>query len=274
VLRKPFPDLMRELVLDPLGMSDSSFEQPSPSGAAAKVAMAHPWNGVQTPGGYHVYPEMAAAGLWTTAADLARLGVEVMRALRGDPSKLELSQETIAGMLRPQLQAKKIGQDFVGLGWFCAGNDKEFRFGHAGWNEGFLSEMRMFPALGKGAVVMINSIQGWFLRNELIDAIGREYRWPSSQNIPAAVPMTAGIAYAGLYRSDDGETVLVSQEAERLLIHFGQQGPLPLFQTIGDGFFARAISLRTQFNGPDPARPASLTIVHGGESTRFNRVDR
>lgn len=273
-LGKPFPDLMRELVLDPLGMSDSSFEQPLPSDAAAKVAMAHPWNGVQTPGGYHVYPEMAAAGLWTTAADLARLGTEVMRALRGDPSKLGLSQETIACMLRPQLPDQKIGEAFVGLGWFCAGNDKEFRFGHSGGNEGFLANMRMLPALGKGAVVMINSMQGWFLQKELTDAIGREYRWPSFEIIPSAVPMTLGIAYAGLYRSDDGATILVSQETETLLIQFGRQEPLPLFKTIGEEFFAKAINLSMRFNGPDPVRPASLTTSHGGKSTSFNRVDR
>jgi hypothetical protein len=86
--------------------------------------------------------------------------------------------------------------------------------------------------------------------------------------------MTAGIAYAGLYRSDDGATVLVSQETERLVIHFGRQEPLPLFQTIGEEFLAKAINLRTRFNGLDAARPASLTIVHGGKSTSFNRVDR
>jgi CubicO group peptidase (beta-lactamase class C family) len=202
--------------------------------------------------GYHVYSEMAAAGLWTTAADLARLGAEVMRALRGDPSKLELSRETVAGMLRPQLPAQTIGQPFVGLGWLCSGKDNEFQFGNTGGNEGFLAEMRMFPALGQGAVVMVNSIQGWFLRNELIDAIGREYRWPRPQSIPTAVPMTTGTAYAGLYRSDDGATVQVTQETERLLIHCGQQKPLPVFQTVGEEFFAKAINLRVRFGGPAP----------------------
>jgi CubicO group peptidase (beta-lactamase class C family) len=197
VLRKPLPDLMRELVLDPIGMSDSTFEQPLPAVMVARAAMAHPWNSVQAQGGWHVYPEMAAAGLWTTAGDLARLGVEVMRALRGDSSRLELSREAIASMLRPQLRDQRIGQDFVGLGWFCAGKDEEFQFGHRGRNEGFVAEMKLFPAPGQGAVVMINSIQGSDLPNALINAIGREYRWPHPKSVPIAIPMTAGIATPG-----------------------------------------------------------------------------
>ncbi len=82
---------------------------------------------------------------------------------RGDPTKLELGREAIADMLRPQLPDQNIGQDFVGIGWFCSGKDDAFQFGHLGQDEGFLAEMRMFPTRGQGAVVMVNSIQGWFL---------------------------------------------------------------------------------------------------------------
>jgi CubicO group peptidase (beta-lactamase class C family) len=216
---------------------------------------------------------MAAAGLWTTAADLARLGAEVMRALRGDSSKLALSQETLAGMLRPQLPDDKIGQSFVGLGWFCAGKDEEFQFGHQGANEGFLADMRMFPARGQGAVVMINSIQGWFLRGELVDSIGREYRWPRPRDLPTATPMTPGIAYAGRYRGRDGETVRVMQEPERLLIGFGRQMPLALFPAADGEFFARAVNLRARFEGSDAARPAGLTITLAGKTVDFKRED-
>jgi CubicO group peptidase (beta-lactamase class C family) len=94
VTRRAFPELMRELILDPVGMTDSSFEQPPAPAFVKRAAKSHIWNGTETPGGYHVYPEMAAAGLWTTAPDLALLGVEVMQALRGNSSKLGLSAET------------------------------------------------------------------------------------------------------------------------------------------------------------------------------------
>jgi len=59
---------MRELLLDPIGMSDGTYEQPLPAARAGQAATAHPWKGRPLPGRWHVYPEMAAAGLWTTPA--------------------------------------------------------------------------------------------------------------------------------------------------------------------------------------------------------------
>ncbi|WP_442870119.1 serine hydrolase domain-containing protein [Bradyrhizobium sp. CCBAU 45394] len=91
----PFPELMRKLVLEPVGLTDSSFEQPLPPPFAKRAARGHPLNGTEIEGGYHVYPEMAAAGPWTTAADLTALGVEMMRSLLGDVSKLGLAPETV-----------------------------------------------------------------------------------------------------------------------------------------------------------------------------------
>jgi CubicO group peptidase (beta-lactamase class C family) len=149
-------ELMRELILDPAGMKDSTFEQPLPA-EKALGAKRPSRNGVPIQGGWHVYPEMAAAGLWTTASDLARLGSGVIRAFHGGGPALGLKQETVMEMLRPRLPDQKAGQDFSGLGWACSGADGEFRIGHGGSNEGFVAEVTLFP---KGAAVMINSVQG------------------------------------------------------------------------------------------------------------------
>jgi CubicO group peptidase (beta-lactamase class C family) len=178
VVGTAFPDLMRELVLAPLKMEDSSFEQPPSPRLADRAAVGHSQNGIPIPGGWHVYPEMAAAGFWSTAPDLARLGAALMRCLRGEITGLALSRESLAAMLRPQLPDQAEGSEFVGLGWFCAGEGDAFRFGHTGGNHGFLAALRLYPATGQGAAVMINSHQGWPLLEELPDAIEREYGWP------------------------------------------------------------------------------------------------
>ena len=274
VMNRPFADLMREVVLDPLGLTDSTFEQPLLAAMAARAAMAHPWNAVQTHGGWHVYPEMAAAGLWTTAGDLAQLGTEVMRTLRGDQSALGLKRDSVAEMLRPQLPDQETGQDFVGLGWFCAGKDDDFQFGHQGANEGYLAEMRLFPAQGRGAVVMNNSIQGWPLRGEIIKSIGREYGWPSPPATRAAATMPSGTNYSGLYSNQDGVKFEVAQDGDGLRLHFGQQTPIPLKPGSDGEFLATSINLRVRFEQAEVGSPFAMKVVSSGKTIALTRADR
>jgi CubicO group peptidase (beta-lactamase class C family) len=268
-MKQSFPDLMRELILDPVGMADSTYEQPPSAEVAACAAESHPWNDVRIAGGWHVYPEMAAAGLWTTAGDLARLAVALMRTLRGEPSMLPLKPETVASMLRPQLPDQKAGQDFVGLGWFCYGKDDDFWFGHQGGNAGFLAEMKLFPARGKGAVAMINSIQGWPLPREILKAIEREYGWPAVAK--PSVAMLEGAAYAGTYRNDDGFAFVVAPTTEALSLQF-RDGPSILISPISDTEFqAKAVNLTVRFERSPDGGVAAMTVVQGGKAIRVTR---
>jgi CubicO group peptidase (beta-lactamase class C family) len=267
----PFPECMRELVLDPVGMTDSGYEQSVPS-VFAKRARGHPLNGTEIEGGYHVYPEMAAAGLWTTSADLALLGAQLMRALRGDASKLALAPETVSNMLQPQLPDQEIGQEFVGLGWFCAGEGQNFRFFHDGWDHGYVATMLMLPAIGKGAVVMLNSNQGWMLRSEITAAVGREYGWPALKDVPEISNVIPDIEYAGIYESVNGK-IMVARDGNRLLVEFAHQQALPVYPAAAGEFFAKAINLRLRFAGGDTARPLELTVLNGNKTESFKRTD-
>ena len=253
-------------------MTDSSFEQPAPTAFANRAARSHSWNGTETPGGHHVYPEMAAAGLWTSAADLALLGTEVMRALNGRSSKLGLTAETVSSMLRPQLPNQDTAQEFLGLGWFCSGEQGTFRFWHDGFNHGYLATMLMLPAIGKGVVVMVNSIQGWILRGEIAGAVSREYDWPALKQFPQTSNMDPEPACAGDYESASGR-IRVTQESDRLLVEFAPQQALPLYPSTAREFFSRAINLRLRFAGADPARPTELTVIHGDKTELFKRID-
>jgi CubicO group peptidase (beta-lactamase class C family) len=272
VLGQPFPRLMRELVLDPAGMHDSTFEQPLPPAMAARAATGHPWSSVPVPGGWHVYPEMAAAGLWTTPGDLVRLGSAVMRALRGRDSALGLKRGTVAAMLRPQLPDQKIGADFAGLGWFCNGEGDAFRFGHGGEDHGFIAHMRMFPNRESGAVVMINSIQGWPLPAEILAALGQEYGWPRIFDLPETIATPTDRKYAGSYRREDGLIIHVDQSASGLALRFGKQDPVRLVASSDVAFFSSAINLRVSFERNDGGDWTTLTVSQFGAVLRFDRV--
>ncbi|WP_348257005.1 serine hydrolase domain-containing protein [Leptolyngbya sp. PL-A3] len=161
VLDKPFPKIMRELVLDPLGMTNSTYQQPLPNDWLTRTATAHSFSGIPLEGKHHIHPEMAAAGLWTTPSDLAKVGVELMEVLRGLTATV-WSKETVEEMLRPRQpeQTQEADESFIGLrnglfaglGFFAGdGVGDGFYFFHSGMNQGFVSLMRVYPYMGKGA---------------------------------------------------------------------------------------------------------------------------
>ena len=98
----PFEELMARLVLEPVGMTDSSYDQAFPHAHQARVARGHA-GGTPVIGGWHVQPEMAGAGLWSTPLDLVRLELEISRATLGD--SVLLSPELAAQMVAPQVLA-------------------------------------------------------------------------------------------------------------------------------------------------------------------------
>src|SRR5437660_7563872 len=119
---------MRALVLDKIGMTDSSYEQPLPPARAAFTAGGAYGDGKLVHGKWHVYPEMAAAGLWTTPTDLATFAIEIALSRQGKSNKV-LSQKTVEEMLTPV-------KDEAGLGFFMPKN-RPGEFGHDGADEGF-----------------------------------------------------------------------------------------------------------------------------------------
>jgi CubicO group peptidase (beta-lactamase class C family) len=94
----PFAKLMQDVVLRPVGMAQSTYEQPLPQGRLANAAMPYSHDGQGIKGGPHVYPEMAAAGLWTTPSDLARYAIDIQKSLAGEPKHV-LSTEMARKML-------------------------------------------------------------------------------------------------------------------------------------------------------------------------------
>ncbi|RPJ57980.1 MAG: class A beta-lactamase-related serine hydrolase, partial [Acidobacteria bacterium] len=218
VSRAPFPDLMRDTVLRPLRMDDSTYEQPLPAALRPGAAAAHDVTGKPIPGGFHTYPEMAAAGLWTTATDLAKFAIEVRQALEGKSAVL--SAATAKEMLTRQKES-------YGLGLSLTGTGREARFGHGGSNAGFRCQLVGYLETGQGAVVMTNGDRGGRLAAEIIRAIAREYGWPGDpgprEKTIAPVDPSVFQAYAGRYEIRPGRVVSVAVTAGKLVLVDGAQ---------------------------------------------------
>lgn len=273
VLKRPFSEIMLELVLAPLGMTYSTYEQPLPIDCLSRAATAHFPPGIPLEGKHHVYPEMAAAGLWTTPSDLAKVGVELMQVLRGS-TPATWSKETIEEMLRPQKpeQSKETNEVFVGLGFYAAGGISDrFYFFHNGGNEGFASFMRFYPHLGKGAVIMLNS--GEFdLIEEVMRSIALEYEWPDVFLPEKTIVTLSQIdLYSGLYLTESGLQFKIISRSGNLFLQCGQQPLLQFFPTSDLEFFAKAVNTSICFEKDDTDSIVSMTLSQADQQIKAKR---
>ncbi len=168
VTGKPFPEFMHDTVLEKIGMTDSSYAQPLPAEWAARTAAGTYADGKPVHGRWHIYPEMAAAGLWTTPTDLAKFAIEIALSKQGQANHV-LSEKMTNEMLTPVM-------DEAGLGFFLDKNNPG-QFGHDGADEGFQSLLTMNANTGKGVVIMTDSDRGIFAGQLVMLSIAKEYGW-------------------------------------------------------------------------------------------------
>jgi CubicO group peptidase (beta-lactamase class C family) len=271
----PVAELIRALVLDPLGMTNSGYEQPLPDALHGEATIAHARDGRPIEGGWHVYPEQSAAGLWTTPSDLCRFALGVAGAVAGEEGAL-ISQETAAEMLTPQTPpspgAERIGGlNAVGIGPFLRIDEGETTyFGHSGGNEGYRCHLLVRRDARAGGCIMTNSDNGGALIIDAFDAIAAAQGWHGYQTEPLDQIPPAGSAldtFVGSYTTPSGLPVSISRDGDRLDVRVGSQRVLPFFAsdatTIGSQF------VDTTFTVSD----GSLLLRQSGTETRCTRVD-
>jgi CubicO group peptidase (beta-lactamase class C family) len=261
VTKKPFPTLMQELVLGPAGMTSSTYEQPLPAARAGEAARAHGGDGAVVPGGWHVYPEMAPAGLWTTPTDLSRWAIAITEARAGRSTAL-LSRAMTTQMLTAQ-------KGEVGLGPFVGGTGRNFHFGHGGANEGFHSELVMYPELGMGAAVMTNGDGGPLLIREILRGIAAEYGWPdyaAKRVTVVALDSAAAAGIAGHYklRAGPGIPAEIKWEEGRLMLHAPQIPVQELLPESPTDFVMSTLGWHVTFARNASGRATALTVTRDG----------
>ena len=170
VCNREFNDVMNDLVLSPFSMMYSTFSQPLPIERINEIAFGYSPHSLQLHGGYCIMPELSAAGLWTTPSDLARFGIEFMKALKNESDALK--KDTAELMV-----TEAYDNSPYGIGFRVIKGEKGLSFGHNGSNFGYLSNMEFFPDNGSGMVVMLNSSIGMDVGIEVSNAIKETYNW-------------------------------------------------------------------------------------------------
>ena len=179
MFKQPFERVMDAWVLSQVGMQNSSFALDYPQQHGIQVALGHETSGKTIDGGWRVHPEQAAAGLWSTASDLARFAIETTKAYQGNSTLL--SQAAAREMLAPVMPEQDLSEEFGGqpaMTFIVAGAGKQFLFKHGGGTLGYRCFMLMYPETGDGAVFMTNSDAGYSIGFEMLRAASFVYNWP------------------------------------------------------------------------------------------------
>jgi CubicO group peptidase (beta-lactamase class C family) len=267
-----FPALMQRLVLRPARMGQSSFEQPAGAGLASHAASGAAADGSALPGRWHVYPELAAAGLWTTPTDLARFAIALGRSVRGEHASLLSATSAAALMTR--------GPGDWGLGVDLGRAGAARQFGHTGANLGYQSAYILYPDTCQGAVVMTNADDPGQLVTEIMRAIGVSYGWPDRKPMPvqADIPLTDAIArrFIGNWQLRDfpAERFRISRQPDGGL-YWARQGHIGRDLLVENAGRLFSPDSRMTLTAAQPEQPSAdtLALAFGGGANVAIRVD-
>jgi CubicO group peptidase (beta-lactamase class C family) len=247
---KPFEVLLDESLISPTGMTLSTYQQPLPAELLKHAAAGVLPDGSDVPGDRHTYPEMAAAGLWSTAGDLALFAIEVQKALKGE------SQLMSKDMAQTMTTAVDAG---YALGFGVNDRGDTGYFSHGGWDEGFCSQLTAHLDGGYGVVVMINSNHPSFM-GEVVNAVAHTYNWDgyeAHENLPTPENMLS--EYSGRYRYDALSSINISSQQGKLSLRYSGGEPAEMLHT-GEGIFMRR------------GRPTPIKFTSVDKAIQFNFV--
>ena len=229
---QPYDVYMWQNVLKPMDLIHSFYTQPPPVNKLSLLATGYYNDGKEVKGGYHIYPEQAAAGLWTNPTDLAHYVIETQLSLQGKSNKV-LSQKMTKRMLTPYIDSS------AALGVFITKEGSEKYFSHGGTDEGFVSQYYGSIDNGNGVVIMANTYNTRIF-DEIINSVASVYNWKGFYvpKIKKVVTVNNQIlkSYVGKYKLNN-DTLIVTLENKDLMIRFNQKEKYKAWFTSDSDFF-------------------------------------
>lgn len=261
VTGRTYPELVAELVLEPCGMlTATSALLLDP--ADAKRAARGSETGQAIPGGWNIYPELCAAGLWATPSDL----VGFLTALRS-------AAEGPGGFLTPASASAMLSEQVDGWGLGIGLGADPPRFSHGGRNAGFVGNMLAARDEPYALAVMLSEPAVGALFRPLLLEAARSIGW-SALSIPEPKDGTAGLqaevlGIVGEYDRDNGQAVAVAIDGG-VVLRVDDQAPLPLSFVAKDRWTSEVLHLDVELERVD-GQPAALVIRQLGRELRAAR---
>jgi CubicO group peptidase (beta-lactamase class C family) len=263
---KPFDELLADAVLAPLGMKDSRFAQPLSAALLPRAAMPHDGKGEPYKGGPYTYPELAAAGLWTTPSDLARFALGVRENSDASGQAL-LSPSMARTMLTPVKNA-------YALGFGVEGKGPARSFGHGGSNMGYQNVLFAYVEQRDGVVVMTNGEGGNDIAQGILRAVAFEYHWPSNQTTmrkAADLPAAKRKALLGTYEIKSLGTFEIAERDGKLVLGIREGVVEPLYAAPGSPTVLFVLSRELALHMAKDGSPAGR-LRAGSFDVPFKRI--
>ena len=255
VTGQPYDVYMWNNVLKPMGMTSSSYTQPPSISRQGLLATGYYNDGKPVKGKYHIYPEQAAAGLWTSATDLARYVIETQLSLAGRSQKV-LSKKMTELRLTPYIDSS------AAFGVFVLSKNGTKYFTHGGVDEGFVSQYVGSFEGGNGVAVMTNTYNTT-LFNEIINSVATVYNWKDFYNPTikkvVGVPDSLVQAYVGKYKFRE-DTLSVIRKSDGIYLDVGDGAQWKLYFTDNTHFFALEQQIDFNFVTDDTKKVTGFTI--------------
>jgi CubicO group peptidase (beta-lactamase class C family) len=256
---------MRDLVFEPLGMTNSTFEAPLPKSLWPKAAQ--PYDG--PPNGWFFYSAMAPAGVWTTPSDLSRFAIEIEKAYEGQSEYL--SYALAHEMLTYQ------SEQIYGLGVALGQRGHPARFWHSGANGGYQSLFEGYPQIGQGLAIMTDGAGGLRLIGEIQRAIAEEYHWPdggAEEHTLFKVDPGALRAYTGVYLFSGLFKFLITLDNGQLYVQYPPFGDKPqkLFAESDTRFFMTSAPFVIEFQREADGSVRKAKARNGPEQLDGERI--
>lgn len=263
---QPYDMFMKANILDPLEMKASFYSTVPPESLTNKLASGYLEDGNPVKGKYHLYPEQAAASLWTNPTELSNFIIELQKSNTGKSNKI-LKKEMVHTMLTPVM-----AENALGVFIKTVANNKYFS--HGGANEGFRSFFVGNVDEGNGVVVMVNSNNSAILA-EIVNSVATVYGWKDYYN--PVVRKTVKVAeevldsYAGVYEVSPGFAISITRKKEALFAQATNQAQFPLFPEEPNKFFFKVVEASLEFIKDDSGRISHLILHQNGQSIPANK---
>ena len=271
VTQKPYDEFMWKNVIKPMGMKNSFYTQPPSRDKQKLVASGYYNDGKAVKKKYHIYPEQAAAGLWTNPTDLSHYIIETQLALQGKSSKV-LSQEMTRLRLTPYVDKS------AALGVFIMKRGEQTYFQHTGADEGFVSQYYGSVEGGNGVVVMVNSDNGAFTE-EIVNSVATVYDWkgfynPLQRPKIITVPISILENYVGEYKFKEGDKFYIKISIVNGRLFYSEPGwdGFELYAGAENDFFSREYPVGVTFIKDSTGKIIEMEYHSGARNEKLKKT--